>query len=168
MLGKHKVVAAFMKEKNPDMYIIGSPWHLMHLADLNGSKNLGYQLDDLLVDIWYYIDKSSLRHRSVKELQQKHGLEAKKILKHVCTGWLSLGKALSIWRIWDPLLEFFEAECAALPKPPSYEQTVLLQCLQSIEKSVASTTNKPKYKEFDIASYLFKKFKICQNLQTLE
>ena len=95
MQGKNKGVAAFMKEKNPDMYIIGSPWHLMHLAAMNGSKKLGYQLDDLLVDIWYYIDKSSLRHRSVKELQEKHRLEAKKILKHVCTRWLSLGKALS-------------------------------------------------------------------------
>ena len=59
----------------------------MHLAAQKGGRCLTYQLDDLLIDIFYYIDKSQLRHQAIERLQREHGLEVRKILKHVSTRW---------------------------------------------------------------------------------
>lgn len=85
MLGKHKGVATLIKQKNPNTYIVGCPCHLMHLAAQKGGKCLQYQIDELLVDIWYYIDKSQLRHQAIISIQQEQGTEVRKILKRVHT-----------------------------------------------------------------------------------
>ncbi|XP_071504712.1 LOW QUALITY PROTEIN: zinc finger MYM-type protein 6-like [Diadema antillarum] len=111
MTGKYKGVAAFLAAANPEIYILRCPCHLMHLAAKQGGKCLEFKLDDLLVDVWYYLDKSQLRHQSLQQLQQKHGLESKKILKHVPTRWLSLGIALErLLENWGPIEEFFKSE----------------------------------------------------------
>ncbi|KAJ8033410.1 hypothetical protein HOLleu_23642 [Holothuria leucospilota] len=113
MLGKHKGVATLIKQRNPNTYIAGSPCHLMHLAAQKGGKCLQYQIDELLVDIWYYIDKSQLRHQAIINIQQEHGIEVRKILKHVSTRWLSLGKAIKrLLENWDVLLDYFKSESA--------------------------------------------------------
>ncbi|KAJ8017756.1 Zinc finger MYM-type protein 6 [Holothuria leucospilota] len=116
MLGKHKGVATLIKQKNPNTYIAGCPCHLMHLAAQKGGgggKCLQYQIDELLVDIWYYIDESQLRHQAIINIQQEHGIEVRKILKHVSTRWLSLGKAIKrLLENWDVLLNFFKSESA--------------------------------------------------------
>ncbi|KAJ8036899.1 Zinc finger MYM-type protein 6 [Holothuria leucospilota] len=85
MVGKHKGVATHIKQKNPGVFVVGCACHLMHLAAKKGCKCLRYQMDDLLVEIWYFIDKSQLHHKRIIELQVEHGQEVKKILKHVST-----------------------------------------------------------------------------------
>eukprot|EP00057_Strongylocentrotus_purpuratus_P009554 XP_011664028.1 PREDICTED: uncharacterized protein LOC105438204 isoform X2 [Strongylocentrotus purpuratus] len=111
MLGKHKGVAAYAKEQNANIFIAGCSCHLIHLAAQKGSQKLKFPLDDLLVDVFYYIDKSSLRHQAIIRLQKEHGVATKKILKHVSTRWLSLGKVLDrLLENWSPLLEFFKDE----------------------------------------------------------
>ena len=85
MVGSHKGVAAFVKRQNSNIFVAGCPCHLMHLAAKKGGQQLLYQMDDLLVDIFYYIDKSQLRHQAIIKLQHEHGIAAKKILKHVST-----------------------------------------------------------------------------------
>lgn len=83
----------------------------MALAAKKAAKQLPCSVDDVLMDTYFYLDKSSLRQQNLKETHLMHGKEMKKILKHVQTGWLSLGHCLArLIDHWDPLQQFFEAE----------------------------------------------------------
>ena len=59
MQGANAGGAAFVKEFNPSVYFIGCPCLLMHIAAQKGAKALKCKFDDLIVDIFYYIEKSS-------------------------------------------------------------------------------------------------------------
>jgi hypothetical protein len=65
----------------------------------------------LLIDIYYYLDKSSKRNLELKNCQLMCEIKAHKILKHVATRWLSLGKCLDrLFEQWDALNIFFKQE----------------------------------------------------------
>ena len=59
MIGIHKGVAAHVHRQNPSVYIMGCPCHLMHLAAQKACKELPVKVDELLIYIYYYLDKSS-------------------------------------------------------------------------------------------------------------
>ena len=114
MTGHKKGVFAFIKEKQPQIFLSGCTLHMVH----NGAKAAAAHLPPVatvLVDIFYYLDKGDRKER-VKVLQSLYDVEQKKILKHVCTRWLSIGKCLErLLQNWDPLKEFFPGreKCSA-------------------------------------------------------
>ncbi|XP_063966229.1 uncharacterized protein LOC135156785 [Lytechinus pictus] len=113
MLGKVKGVSAFLQKKTPSLYVAGCPCHLMHIAAERASKHLPVKIDDLLIDIFYHLEKSSKRKQSFKAHQEKTGAPPHKILKHVSTRWLSLGHCIArLLEQWDALLSFFTEEVA--------------------------------------------------------
>ena len=61
MMGKCKGVAAFLVKKGPSLYILGCACHLIHLAAGKAASALTVKVDELLVDVYYYLDKSSNR-----------------------------------------------------------------------------------------------------------
>lgn len=92
MLGTSKGVAAYIHKENATVYIMGCPCHLMHLAAKKACKALPVLIDELLIDIYYYIDKSSNRLQNIKKFQALCDTEMHKILKHAPTRWLSLAQ----------------------------------------------------------------------------
>eukprot|EP00057_Strongylocentrotus_purpuratus_P015562 XP_011670036.1 PREDICTED: SCAN domain-containing protein 3-like [Strongylocentrotus purpuratus] len=111
MLGKFKGVAAFLLKRAPSMYISGCPCHLMHLAAEKAAKRLPVRVEDLLIDIYYHLEKSSKRKQEFKSFQAKENLPQHKIIKHVSTRWLSLGQCITrLLEQWDAILPFFEGE----------------------------------------------------------
>lgn len=113
MAGSKKGVTAFIKQKNPDIFASGCTCHLLHLAASHAAKELPVKLDDILIDIYYYLDKSVKRKKALSELQQLHSDEVHKILKHCATRWLSL--ELCIKRLleqYEALSAFFKLESA--------------------------------------------------------
>ncbi|KAJ8032743.1 Zinc finger MYM-type protein 6 [Holothuria leucospilota] len=113
MVGHKSGVAAFLKEANSDIYIQGCPCHLMHLTAEKASKELLLNVEEFLIDIYYYLDKSAKRKQELQAFQTLCGLESRKILKHVSTRWLSLG--LSVKRVleqWNALKDYFNKEVA--------------------------------------------------------
>ena len=62
----------------------------MHLATGKAAACLPLSIDDLLVDIFYYLDGSSQRKQRFKATQQELGNNCKKLVKHVFTKWLPL------------------------------------------------------------------------------
>jgi hypothetical protein len=50
----------------------------------------------LLIDIYYYLDESSKHNLELKTCQLMCEIKAHKILKHVATRWLLLGKCLAL------------------------------------------------------------------------
>ena len=111
MTGRFKGVAAFMKEKQKQLYIAGCLCHLIHLAAEKAYHMLPGNMEELLIDIFFYLDKSSKRHQSLKKFQILCSIDTHKILKHVSTRWLSLHIVITrTLEQWPALLEFFKAE----------------------------------------------------------
>ena len=76
-----------------------------------GAACLPLNIDEFLVDIYYYIDKSSKRKETLQMFQEYYNGEIKKILKHVETRWLSTTKCLEcVISLWVPLMKFFKSE----------------------------------------------------------
>lgn len=92
-------------------YTTGCPCHLMHIAAERAAKQLPVRVDDLLIDIFYHLEKSSKRKQEFRAFQEKTGVPQHKIIKHVSTRWLSLGQCLArLLEQWDALYPFFRAE----------------------------------------------------------
>ncbi|KAK6491589.1 toll-like receptor 6 [Huso huso] len=72
---------------------------------------LPLSVEDLLIDLYYYFDKSSKRNKQLKQLQQLCDIETRGIIKHVNTRWLSVGKCLDrLLEQWPALLKFFTSK----------------------------------------------------------
>lgn len=111
MVGIRKGVGSYLKECQPNIIVLGCPNHLIDLAAKAASSALPFSMDSLLVDVFYYLEASVNRKLKLREFQQLCGNEVQKILKHVCTRWLSLGQCLPRFlHHWRALSLFFEEE----------------------------------------------------------
>ena len=50
---------AFIRKSNPNTFINGCLCHRLHLAGEKGAKQLAFSPEDLLIKIFYYLEKSS-------------------------------------------------------------------------------------------------------------
>lgn len=92
---------------------VGCVCHLMHLAARKAAKCLPVDVESPLIDIFYYLDKSSKRKQALIEVQKRLELPVQKIIKHVPTRWLSLGKCLQrLVDQYDALVTYFKEEVA--------------------------------------------------------
>ena len=73
----------------PGVFVI-----LYTLSQKKGAACLPFDVSQLLIDVYYYLDKSSKRQSFFKEMQLLHDVKQAKILKHVSTRWLSIKKCL--------------------------------------------------------------------------
>lgn len=108
MTGKKKGLYGQLLQINSKIILRGCPCHLLHLAAEKAAKQLHYQFDEILIDIYYYLEKSANRKQDLQEFQNLCDVESHSILKHVCTRWLSLGKCLGrLIEQWRPLKHYF-------------------------------------------------------------
>ena len=98
LVGAHNSLASRLKEKNPDTYVLGCPCHLAHIAASSThdefAKVTGISAEELLVDLYYWFDKSTKRKWILVEYMQFCDQEYGKILKHSSTRWLSLERCI--------------------------------------------------------------------------
>lgn len=114
MMGDKNGVCAFVKEKNNNIFIMGCPCHLLHLATEKGANQLPFAPVDLLIPTYYFLEKSSKRQKEYTAMQVMCGVQQNAILKHVCTRWLSLERALGHWiEQWEPLRCYFSQESSS-------------------------------------------------------
>lgn len=85
MMGQVSGVAAFIQKSNPDTFINGCLCHRLHLAGEKGAKELAFCPGDLLIKIYYYLQKSSKRNKEFRETQQSLHVADHVILKYICT-----------------------------------------------------------------------------------
>ena len=85
-------------------------WILSAPCAQKGAKCLP-DVADILQDIYYYFQKSDKRLGDFSRMQEMFDIEQKKMHKHVCTRWLSIGRCLErLLHNWVPLKEFFKSE----------------------------------------------------------
>ena len=126
MTGVHKGVISFIREKQPDVFLLRCPCHLIHLSAQKALNELHFKtrVDEVLVDIYYYMDKSAKRLQKLKEFQTLSGVNQRKILKHVSTRWLSLGTCINrLLEQWNALTNFFDKEVVEFDKKTKISKT---------------------------------------------
>jgi len=71
MTGVHKGVISFIREKQPDVFLLRCPCHLIHLSAQKAYNELHFKtrVDEVLVDIYYYMDKSAKRLQHLKNFK---------------------------------------------------------------------------------------------------
>jgi len=67
----------------------------MHLAAGKAASSLSVKVDELLIDVYYYLDKSSSRKQHLEQFQKLHAIDVHAVLKHVSVRWLSIGTCLT-------------------------------------------------------------------------
>ncbi len=138
MQGCVKGVATYIKKEQPSVYMVGCACHLIHLAAERGSKQLHMGIEDNLIDIYYYLDKSSKRKSLLQEAQKLCNDDVRKILKHVSTRWLSLGICVNrLLEQWQSLTVYFEEEVRA-NKPKSSSGKALAKSSSSKDPAKSS------------------------------
>ena len=119
MTVRNKGVIAFIREQQPHIFLQGCPCHLVHLAAEKASRQLQMSIDDL-IDLFYYMDKSSKCVLKLKECQIQCDTKAHKILKHATTRWLSLGQCIGrLLEQWPALQVFVNEEAETYMKQNS-------------------------------------------------
>lgn len=89
MTGNKKGLYAFMKAEHKKIYLAGCTLHVLNNAAKKAAAELP-NFDEVLVDIYHFFKKSSLRQAAFKGDQELCGIDQKKMLKHVVTRWLSI------------------------------------------------------------------------------
>ena len=99
MIGRKNSIASRFKQKNESCFIGGCPYHLAHIVASNTndafSQHIGLNVEDVVVDLFYWFDKSSKRKEKLKEYHEFCNQEYREVLKHLSIRWLSLEKCIN-------------------------------------------------------------------------
>ena len=98
-IGKNNSIASRFLERNENVFIAGCPCHLGHTAASNSddafSEYIGINVEDVMVDLFYWFDKSAKRKGKLKEYFEFCNQEYQGVLKHLSARWLSLKRCIS-------------------------------------------------------------------------
>ena len=89
MIGRRNSVLSKSKEKSPHIYSVGCPSHLVNICAKAAYKELTYNPELLVIDIYYYFEKSSKRREDLKEFKDFCNVAQQRVMKHCPTRWLS-------------------------------------------------------------------------------
>ena len=107
MTGLNKGLAGFIKRKQDKIFISGCTCHLIHLAAGKAAAKLPIKIEELLVDIYFYLEKSHKRSLLLEEFQKECGTDVQAFLKHCAVRWLSLERCNTRLIVqWEPVTKF--------------------------------------------------------------
>ena len=87
---------------------VGCPCHLAHFCSGKGAKELSLNVENFVIDIYYDFRRSPKQKKQQREFMNLNNNEVEKVVNHVCTRWLSLGKCLERTLMqWDSLESYF-------------------------------------------------------------
>ena len=90
------------------IFDVGCPCHLAHLCAGKGAKELSVNVEDFIIDIYYHFRRSAKRKQQLRDFMEFNNNEVRKIIKHVSTRWLSLGRCWDrTLKQWDLLESYF-------------------------------------------------------------
>lgn len=117
-IGCHNSIMTQVHEVNPSVYFMGRPCHIAHNTVSHAadalSKATRFDVEELVVDIFYWFDKSSKRKDNIHDYCCFCNVEYKQVLKHVSIRWLSLERAVErILKVYNVLKSYFLSESQA-------------------------------------------------------
>ena len=88
-----------LNKKNESCFIGGCPCHLAHIAANNAndafSQHTGRNVEDVVVNLFYWFDKISKRKGKLKEYHDFCNQEYREALKNLSVRWLLLEKCVN-------------------------------------------------------------------------
>ena len=94
MIGRNNSIASRCKTKNQSIFISGCPCHLAHLvataANDSFTEIIDVNVEDVLIDLYYWFNKSSKRKEKLAEYFEFCDQE----YQHVTCSWLSLERCI--------------------------------------------------------------------------
>ena len=92
--------------RSAQIFDVGCPCHLAHLCP--GAKELSVNVEDLVIDIYHNFRRSAKLKKQLREFMNFKNNEVSKVISHVSTRWLSLGKCLERTLMqWGSLESYF-------------------------------------------------------------
>ena len=111
MVGKKNSLLTKVKnaqQKGQSIFDVGYPFNLASLCAEKGAKELSLNLEDMITDIYYHFRRSVKRKSILREYMEFTNTHIRKVIKHVSTRWLVLGKCLGrTLTQWDALKSYF-------------------------------------------------------------
>ena len=109
MIGAHNSLLKERKDsQGQKVFDVGCPCHLAYLYARKGAKELTVNVEDFVIDIYYHFQRSARRKAQLRDSIEFNNNEVRKVIKHVSTRWLSLGRCLErILMQWDSLESYF-------------------------------------------------------------
>ena len=100
---------------NSSVYFNGCPCHIVHNAAQKGAEQFsevsGFDIEEFVVDLFYWFDKSTKRKNLMHEYCQFCDHSYRAIVKHVSTRWLSLELAVErTLKQFQGLKSYFRSE----------------------------------------------------------
>ena len=99
LIGKNNSIASRFLEKNENVFIAGCRCHLAHIAASNAHDDfceyISLNVEDVMVDLFYWFDKSAKRKGKRKEYFECCDQEYQSVLKHLSVRWLPLETCIS-------------------------------------------------------------------------
>ena len=129
MTGKNKSLLKLIKDTQSQLpqkdFDVDCPCHLAHFCALKGSKALSMEIDNFGIDLFHHFKRSVKRKATLSDYMEFTNTEVKKIIKHVTTLWLSLGKSLDRTLLqWDALESYFLCEFEDNDEKTKYDDKV--------------------------------------------
>ena len=110
MLGSRNSVLSRLRSVQPHLWHIHCICHVAHLCAAHAAKKLPADIENFVIDLYYYFHRSSKRIEEYKEFQEFCEVEPLTILKHASTRWLSLHTSVCrIVQQWDALYSYFNS-----------------------------------------------------------
>ena len=147
MTGVYNSLLSRIRKEAPAVFQVGCPCHLAHLAAENGSKALSVTGDEVLIDIYNHFDKSVKRKEGLREYLEFTGEAVRKVLKHVTTRWLSLGKCLErLLHMWSGLKSYFLSRFESEDDEPPRKKRTITRALGNREARLVQYFKDPMTK----------------------
>ncbi|KAG4072228.1 hypothetical protein HA402_005950 [Bradysia odoriphaga] len=138
----HKLLKAQLKEEYDKTIIdFGTcNLHKVHNGFSTAIKELSFDINAFVYDVWYFFKNSSARREDYKLSELVTEIECQVILKHVSSRWLTLRPVLQrIMSQWDNLKDYF---LNFLPRQENFTTKVETTArYQSIRKALTSITS---------------------------
>lgn len=97
-IGRRNSIRSRVHEENGNVYFVGCPCHMVHNTACKAAevfqKETGFDVEDILVDLFYWFDKSTKRKNELSSFCEFCNIQYRQVVKHVSTRWLSLEYAV--------------------------------------------------------------------------
>ncbi len=93
-LGRSNSIRTRVLQQNPSIYFVGCPCHMVHNTASKAAEafqaETGFDVEDLLVDLYYWFDKSTKRKNELCDFCDFCDTKYRQIVKHISVRWLRL------------------------------------------------------------------------------
>ena len=115
IIGVRNSLKTRIQARNFSVFFNGCPCHIVHNAAQKGAEQFsamsGFDVEEFVVDLFYWFDKSTKRKNLLQEYCQFCDHSYRAIVKHVSTRWLSLELAIErSLKQFQGLASYFRSE----------------------------------------------------------